>query len=96
MPVQAFSRSGLTVREYCNQHYLKYWTFHGWRKKYRSMPVSNKASGMHFLEVAPVAIQSGAIEIGFSSGLTMRLPRGFDRREAVELIAALSQPAERC
>ena len=51
--ITCWQQSGLTQKDYCEQHSIRYHVFHYWYKKYRDAQLSDKQPGFVPLQVTP-------------------------------------------
>ena len=97
----AQQRAGeLTVVAFCRRHGLAASTFFNWKRRLESegeglddAEVAACADEPSFVEVTPEALTSGSdepIEVLLSSGVVVRVRRGFDTSTLRQLVEALS------
>jgi hypothetical protein len=79
--------SGLSVRDYCQEHSIAISTFLNWRKRYSAEP-AKPAQPIQFahVSVAPQAV--GWFEI-LSNDLTVRIPVGLDQSALRDIFTLL-------
>jgi hypothetical protein len=51
--ITSWQQSGLTQKDYCEQHSIRYHVFHYWYKKYRDAQLSDKQACFIPLQVKP-------------------------------------------
>jgi transposase-like protein len=94
--VSAWTKSGLTVRDYCLRHGLRETSFHHWRRELRqrdtatsSRPVSDQPT---FVPVTVLPAATMSVEVRCPSGHVVILP-SCDVSSFSNLFAALASPA---
>jgi transposase-like protein len=97
--VEHQSRSGLSVREYCQQEGFSQASFYNWRKRLqpsRSRSRAASAAPLPFLELTsllarPAASSSWQMEVTLPNGTTLRLARDFDPAALAHALQALAR-----
>lgn len=53
--ITCWQQSGLTQKDYCEQHSIRYHVFHYWYRKYRDTQLSDQQAGFVPLQIQPSA-----------------------------------------
>ncbi|TKK70376.1 hypothetical protein FC093_06415 [Ilyomonas limi] len=89
--IASWQQSGLTQKDYCEQHSVRYHVFHYWYKKYRDTQLSDQPAGFIPLQIQPSAAASNTPSAGVHT--EMVLPNGrrllFHRPVSVDYLKAL-------
>ena len=96
MAVEAWQASGLSVRQFCKQEGLSEPSFYGWRKRLKksSGPKPEHrtdCSPESFIQVSLPTASAPAIELVLSSGHTLRISVGVDRKTLTAILSALGE-----
>ncbi len=96
MAIDAWQSSGLSVRQFCKQEGLSEPSFYLWRKRLKK---SSDPKPDHRMDCSPESfIQvslpdgfAGGMELVLSSGHTLRIPVGVDRKTLTAVLLALGE-----
>jgi len=96
MAIDAWQSSGLSVRQFCKQEGLSEPSFYSWRKRL-AMPADAKpdhrmdCSPESFIQVSLPDGSAGGMELVLSSGHTLQIPVGVDRKTLTAVLSALGE-----
>lgn len=85
--VRRFDSGEVPAKEFCRREGLNYWTFCGWRRRFR-----DESSGEPLVEVGPIPAASGTrgvlvrVNLG---GSTVELECAAEERQVAELLRAV-------
>ena len=85
--LSGYQRSGLSIRAYCAQHNLNYWTFHYWRKQNSR---DSASATIPFLKVDMPATAS-CLELTTASKALIRIPSDLDAGRVHLLLRAIKR-----
>jgi len=89
--IEAWSGSGLSQAAFCERHDLALSTFQWWRRRLAERK-HNEPGGFVEVRVASESRSPGdPVRLTFPSGLRLYVPRGWDRRDLVEILRALEE-----
>ena len=96
MAIDAWQSSGLSVRQFCKQEGLSEPSFYMWRKRLKksSDPKPDHitdCSPESFIQVSLPTASAPAIELVLSSGHTLRISVGVDRKTLTAILSALGE-----
>jgi len=89
---RAFEGSGLTIREFCAERGLNYYTFKGWQAEFRRESEAACIEPGGFIEVRREPLSASSYRITLRSGRELQIEGGFVESRLVKLIEIL----ERC
>jgi hypothetical protein len=93
--VEAWQRSGLSIREFCSRNRLTETNFHNWRRQLAwrdQQPDNPRQEPATFVPVVVKPEQAGAdgaIEIVLANGRSVRVRAGFDPDTLTQVMALL-------
>jgi hypothetical protein len=80
---RAYEGSGLTVRDFCRERGVNYYTFKGWQQRF------GKEEGGGFRELVPVAGDEASYSVVLRNGRELRLGAGFSAARVRQLVELL-------
>jgi hypothetical protein len=87
--LSGYQRSGLSIRAYCAQHNLNYWTFHNWRKRDSN---DSASTAIPFLKVdMPATTTASYLELTTASKALIRIPSDLDAGRVHLLLRAIKR-----
>ena len=95
--VQRWQASGLTIRDYCQQHHLSEPSFYGWRRELAARDqASPPTPPVTFVPVhvqAAPATPPAPLELLLADGRCLRIPPGCDRDTLRTILTLLREAA---
>lgn len=96
LAVEAWQASGMSVRRFCKQEGLSEPSFYSWRKRLTTAAEdvavrSVESSQKPFIQVSLPEASAQGMEVVLSSGPTLRLPVGVDRRTLATVFSAMGE-----
>ena len=102
--VSSWQRSGLSIRQYCQQHQLNEPNFYAWRRELArrdeaggtpAHPVPRaKPSSVTWMPVTVDSSTTPVVEVQLPNGTVLRVPAGVERVTLERILTALHQAAQ--
>lgn len=93
--IETWQNSGMSIREFCKSEGLQESTFYNWRKKLTdSQSQVNRQvlkDSSAFIKVALPESEHAFLELELSSGSTLRIPPGADKKTLSSVLSALRE-----
>jgi transposase-like protein len=93
--IETWQNGGMSIREFCKAEGLQESTFYNWRKKLTdSQSQVNKQvlkDPSAFIKVALPENEQAFLELELSSGSTLRIPSGADKKTLSSVLSALRE-----
>jgi hypothetical protein len=87
--VQAWKQSGLSQKEFCEQHQLGLASFQRWRRIFMAKEPSKEAEPVTFLPVSVMEPSSSSLTLRVNDNLQIEIPPGFDPLTLKQVIQVL-------
>ena len=93
--IETWQNSGMSIRKFCKAEGLRESTFYNWRKKLTdSLSQVNKQlvkDPSAFIKVALPESEHAFLELELSSGSTLRIPAGADKKTLSSVLSVLRE-----